>query len=96
MMSLVRGFWSYWSTKSLLNYRVSAKVGRNVFPNLLKKRNLTAIPLSLIPEYGQSNATLMANSKERQCSVYATNFSSLVPVIGPEQIYLKQFGQYQY
>ena len=41
----------------LLNYHVSAKVCRNVFPNVLKKRNLTAIPLFPIPEYGQSNAT---------------------------------------
>ena len=41
----------------MLNYHVPAKVCRNVFPNVLKKENLTAIPLSLILEYGQSNAT---------------------------------------
>ena len=29
------------------------------FGNLVKKRNLAAIPLILIPEYGQSNATLV-------------------------------------
>ena len=46
------------STKSLLNYRVSAKFCRNGFPFLLKKRNIKAIPLILIPEYGQSNQTL--------------------------------------
>ena len=48
--SHIRGFWSYWSTKWLLNYQVSAKFCRNVFPNLLKKRNLTAIPLILNSE----------------------------------------------
>ena len=37
---------------------MSAKVCRNVFPNLVKKRNLAAISLILIPEYGQSNAFL--------------------------------------
>ena len=42
----------------LLNYHVSAKSCTNIFPYLLEKRNLTAIPLILIPEYGQSNATL--------------------------------------
>ena len=36
-----------------------SQVCRNVFPNLLKKRNLTAILLILIPEYGQSNVTLL-------------------------------------
>ena len=57
--SLIRGFWNYWNTKWLLNYRALAKVCRNDFPNLLKKGNLTAIPFILIPEYGQSNATLL-------------------------------------
>ena len=52
--SLTRGFWSYWSTKLLLNYHVSANVCRNVFPNLPKKRNLMAIPPILILEYSQS------------------------------------------
>ena len=62
----IRGSWSCWSTKWFLNYRVSAKFYRNVFPNLIKKRNLAAIPLSLMPEYGQSNATLVAgNSSTR-------------------------------
>ena len=37
--SLIRGFWSYWSTKW-------------VFPNLIKRRKQPAIPLSLIPENG--------------------------------------------
>lgn len=36
---------------------VSHKGCRNVFPNVPKKRNATAIPLMLIPEYGQSNST---------------------------------------
>ena len=31
-------------------------------PNLLKKTKLTAVPLILIPEYGQSNATLKLTS----------------------------------
>ena len=44
--------------KIVLIYHVSANVYRYVFPNFPKKRNLTAIPLILIPEYGQSNATL--------------------------------------
>ena len=40
-------------------YRISAEVCRNGVSNLLlKKRNLTAIPLILIPGYGQSNVTL--------------------------------------
>ena len=56
-ISLMRGFWSQWSTKSLLNYYVSAKVYSNVFSNVLKKRNLTVFPPILIPEYGQSNET---------------------------------------
>ena len=30
------------------------------FPNLIKKRTLAAIPLILIPEYGKSNAALIA------------------------------------
>ena len=44
--------------KSLWSYHVSGKVCGYVFPNLLRKRNLTAF--SLIPEYmySQSNATL--------------------------------------
>ena len=29
-------------------------------PNLIKKRNLAAIPHILVPEYGQSNATLVS------------------------------------
>ena len=37
---------------------MSAKFCRTAIPNLLEKRNLTAIPLILIPEYSQSNATL--------------------------------------
>ena len=36
--SLARDFWSYWTTKWLLNYLASAKVGRNVFSNLLKNK----------------------------------------------------------
>ena len=48
-----------WSTKSLLNYHLSAKFCRNAFSNLLEKRNRTAILLILIPEYSQSNATLV-------------------------------------
>ena len=31
--------------KWVLNNRLSAKFCRNIFPNLIKKRNLTAIPL---------------------------------------------------
>ena len=41
----------------MLNYHVSAKVCRIVFPNVLKKGNLKAISLILIAEYSQSNAT---------------------------------------
>ena len=37
---------------------MSAKVCSNVFPNVLKERNLTSIPLIItIPDYSQSNAT---------------------------------------
>ena len=54
---LIRGFGSYWNTKLLLNYHVSAKVYRNGLPNLLKKRNLIAFPPILSPEYGQPNET---------------------------------------
>ena len=36
-----------------------AHVSRNIFPNVLKKGNLTAIPLILIPEYDNSNAILI-------------------------------------
>ena len=42
---------------NILNYRVSQKVCRFVFSNLPKQRNVTAISLILIPEYGQTNAT---------------------------------------
>ena len=51
--SLIRGFWSYCSTKFLLNHHVSAKFYRLsvVFPHK------TAIPVMVIPECGQSNAT---------------------------------------
>ena len=62
--SVIRRFWNYWSTKWLLNYHVSTKVCRNFFSNLLKKRNLTAILLILIPEYGQWNATLTIRSNQ--------------------------------
>ena len=48
-------FWSYWNTR----YCVSAKVWK--FPCSLKKRNLTAILLILIPEHGQSNTTIVAS-----------------------------------
>ena len=46
-------------TKSLWNeaYHVSGKVCGYVFPNLLRKRNLTDFPLILEYMYGQSNAT---------------------------------------
>ena len=37
----------------------AAKVSRIVFPNLLKNRNLTTIPIILIPEYSQLIATLL-------------------------------------
>ena len=40
-----------------MGYRVSPNACSYVFPNLPKKRNLTAMLLILIPEYGQSNAT---------------------------------------
>ena len=53
----IRGLWNCWSTIWLSKYRVSTKFCRTAFLNVLKKRNVTAIPLILIPEYGQSNAT---------------------------------------
>ena len=41
------------------------QVCRNLVPNLLKKRNLTAIPLILITKYGQpGNLRLNSNAKE--------------------------------
>ena len=50
--SLIRGFRSYWSTRWLLNYHVSAIVCRNGIPNYARNlgRNLSAILLILIPE----------------------------------------------
>ena len=48
--------------KIALNYHVPAKICRNVFLNLLKKRNLTAIPLS----YSYSGI----RSIERSLSLY--------------------------
>ena len=56
--SLKRGFRSYWSTKWLLNYHVSVHVCRNGFPNYLKRETIPLIP---IPEYSQSNATLVTS-----------------------------------
>ena len=47
---------SYWSATLLLKYHLSAQVCRNVFSNLIKKINLTAIPPIFIPEYVQLNA----------------------------------------
>ena len=41
----VPGFWSCRSTKWLLHFRM--RICRNIFPDLLQKRNLTAIPLIL-------------------------------------------------
>ena len=45
--------------KIALNYQVSEKACRNVFLNVVKKINLTAVPLILIPEKSQSNAHIM-------------------------------------
>ena len=46
--------------KIALNLSCVGETCRNVFPNVLKKRNLTAILLILIQENGQSNATLIS------------------------------------
>ena len=43
-------------------------------PKLLKKRNLTAIPLILIPEYGQSNATLDTTEEQSLNSLAPNEF----------------------
>ena len=49
--SLIRGFRSYRGTKSLLNYHVSCSDSlQKWLPKLLKKKNLTAMPLILIPK----------------------------------------------
>ena len=54
------------------NYHMSAKVCRNVFSDVLKKRNLAAIPLILIPENSQSNAIKVSGKRHfsllLQCS----------------------------
>ena len=50
---------------------MSAKVCSNVFPNVLKERKLTSVPLTIItviiPDYGQSNATYTL------CPAYSNN-----------------------
>ena len=38
---------------------MSAKVCRNFFLDLLKKETLTTVPIILIPEHAQSNATFL-------------------------------------
>ena len=40
--SPIRGFWSYWSKKSLFNYHVPANVCKNIFSNLHKKEKSKA------------------------------------------------------
>ena len=56
----VFGELEYSMALKVIQYRVLMKVCRNAFLNLLKKRNVTAVPLNiLIPGYGQLNATLV-------------------------------------
>ena len=43
--------------RSFKSCHVLAIVSRKVLPSLLKMNNVTVIPLILILEYGQSNAT---------------------------------------
>ena len=92
----MRGFWNCWNTKWLLNYHALANICRNVSPNLLKKRNLTAFPLILIPEYGQSNATLilMISSKVVRHHRQPTLVKNIVQVIHINVAPLTYVGQY--
>ena len=57
--SLIRVFWSYWSTKSLLNYHVSVKACRNVFKFTYKQTSNSYFTYSSVlrnTRRGQSTA----------------------------------------